>query len=154
VWKGLSHSKNKIHVLGNAISVLGVKSKRGCYVFRLYFKIGLCSAMSFKSFRRELSIDVAQHRSMLKHYQNTHYFRFTFNTYCVLWRKKIAILLKSFSVSVGSKTEASKLPTLLRANSSAFSRVRSASAVCPVSRLSSYIHSHFVLHDDAVPVLM
>ena len=32
----------------------------------LFSKIGLCSAISFKMFRRELSIDVAEHRSMLK----------------------------------------------------------------------------------------
>jgi len=32
----------------------------------LIFKIGLCSAMSFEMSRRELSIDVAQHRSTLK----------------------------------------------------------------------------------------
>jgi len=34
--------------------------------------------MSFKRSRRELSIDVAEHRSMLKNHQNTHYTRFSF----------------------------------------------------------------------------
>jgi len=63
------HSKNKTPVSGNAIPVLGVKPKRGRYVFWLFFKIGLCSAISFKRSRRELSIDVAEHRSTLKNYQ-------------------------------------------------------------------------------------
>jgi len=39
----------------------------------LIFKIDLCSATLFKSSRRELSIDVAEHRSILKINQNTHY---------------------------------------------------------------------------------
>ena len=53
------HNKNKTPVLGNAIPVLGVKRKPGWYVFWLFFEIGLCSAISFKRSRRELSIDVA-----------------------------------------------------------------------------------------------
>jgi len=53
-------------VLGNAIPVLGVKPKRGWYVFRSFFKMGLCLAISFKRSRWELSIDVAGHRSILK----------------------------------------------------------------------------------------
>jgi len=57
---------------------LGVKPKRGWYVFGLFFMAGLCSAISFKRSRRELSIDVAQHRSILKNYQNTHYPRIRF----------------------------------------------------------------------------
>jgi len=70
------HLKNNAPVLGNAIPVLGVKPKWGWYVFWLFFQIGLCSAMSFKRSRRELSIDVAEHRSMLKNYHKTHYPRF------------------------------------------------------------------------------
>jgi len=42
-------------------------------LFWLFFKIGICSAISFKRSRRELSFDVAEHRSTLKNYQNTHY---------------------------------------------------------------------------------
>ena len=45
---------------------MGVKLKWGNYVFCLIFKVGLCSAISFKKSRRELSIDVAEHRSILK----------------------------------------------------------------------------------------
>jgi len=37
-----------------------------------------CSAISFKWSRRELFIDVAEHRSTLKNYQNTPYPRFSF----------------------------------------------------------------------------
>jgi len=33
------------------------------------FKVGLCSALSFKRSRRELSIHVAEHRSMSKNYE-------------------------------------------------------------------------------------
>ena len=57
---------------GNAIPVLRVTQKRGLYVFRLFFKIDLCSAI-FKKSRRELSIDV----TALKNYQNTQYPRFS-----------------------------------------------------------------------------
>jgi len=60
------HSKNRTPVLGNAIPVLGVKLKRGWYVIWLFFKIDLCSAISFKRSRRELSVDVAEHRPILK----------------------------------------------------------------------------------------
>jgi len=42
----------------------GYENKTG-YVFWLFFK-GLCSAISLKRSRRELSIDVAEHRSTLK----------------------------------------------------------------------------------------
>jgi len=35
---------------------LGVKPKRGWYVLRLFFKIGLFSAISFKRSQRELSM--------------------------------------------------------------------------------------------------
>jgi len=60
------YSKNKSPVSGNAIPVLGVKPKRGWYVFWLFFKIDLCSAISFIRSRRELLIDVAEQRSILK----------------------------------------------------------------------------------------
>jgi len=46
-------------------------------VFWLFFDIGLCSAISFKRFRRELFIDVAEHRSKVKNYQNTLYVGFS-----------------------------------------------------------------------------
>ena len=65
--------KTKTPFLGNAISVLMVKPKRGWCVFWLFFKVGICSAISFKRSRRELSIDVAELWSMLKNYQYTHY---------------------------------------------------------------------------------
>jgi len=70
-------SKNKTPVLGNSIPVLDVKLKRG-YVFWIFFKIDLCSATSFERSRRELSIDVAEHRSMLRSYQNMNCPRFSF----------------------------------------------------------------------------
>jgi len=70
-------SKNKTAVSGNALPVLGVKPKRG-YVFWLFFKIDPCSDISFERSRRELSIDVAVHSSMLKNYRNTLYPRFSF----------------------------------------------------------------------------
>jgi len=45
---------------------LRVKPKREWYVFRLFFKIGKRSAISFERSRGELFIDVAEHRSVLK----------------------------------------------------------------------------------------
>jgi len=45
---------------GESYPVLGVKPKRGWYAFWLFFKIGLCSAISFERSRRELSIDGAE----------------------------------------------------------------------------------------------
>jgi len=53
-------------VLGNATSVLGEKSNRGGTHFAHFFKMDPCSAMSIKRTRRELSIDVAEHSSILK----------------------------------------------------------------------------------------
>ena len=35
-------------------------------VFCLFFKIGLCSTISFKRSRRELSIDMAENRSTIE----------------------------------------------------------------------------------------
>jgi len=40
--------------------------------------IDLCSATLFKKSRRKLSIDVPEHRSILKNNQNTYYSRFSF----------------------------------------------------------------------------
>ena len=69
------HSKNNNPVLENAIPVLGVKPRRGWYVFLLFFKTGLRSAISFKRSRREFSIGVTV--SVLKNNQNTLYPRFS-----------------------------------------------------------------------------
>jgi len=64
--------------LENSIPVLGMKPKRRWYEFCLFFKVDRCSAISFKRSRRELSIDMAEHRPMLKNYQNAYYLRFSF----------------------------------------------------------------------------
>jgi len=48
------------------------------YVFWLFFKKGLCSATSFERSRWELSIDVAEHRSILKNNHKTYNPRFSF----------------------------------------------------------------------------
>jgi len=72
-----NHIRIKTPVLGNVIPILGEKLKWGYYVFWLFFKIDMCSATPFKRSRRELSIDVAEHRSILKNNQNT-YLRFGF----------------------------------------------------------------------------
>jgi len=60
------------------LTCFGCETKTGVVGIWLFSKVGLCSAISFKRSRRELSIDVAEHRSMLKIYQNTHYPRFSF----------------------------------------------------------------------------
>jgi len=73
-WKKWPHSKNKTPVSGREFfTVLGVKLKWQWYVFWLFFKIGLCSATSMESSRRDLLNDVADHRSILKNNQNTYY---------------------------------------------------------------------------------
>jgi len=53
--------------------VLGVKINRGWKVFRLYFKIVIRSATSVESSHRDLLNYMAEHRSILKNNQNTHY---------------------------------------------------------------------------------
>jgi len=60
-----SHLKQSL-VLGNAVPVFSVKPKWGWYAFWLFFKIGLCSAISFERSRREFSIGVAEHGSIFK----------------------------------------------------------------------------------------
>jgi len=52
-------------LFGECFTYFGCETKTMWNVFRLFFKIGLCSAISFKRSRRELSIDVAEHRPML-----------------------------------------------------------------------------------------
>jgi len=61
---------------GECYTCFGYETKTGVVRIWLFFKIGLCSAISFKRSRRELSIDVAEHRPMLKNYQNTPRFSF------------------------------------------------------------------------------
>ena len=58
------HSKKETPVLGSVVPDLDMK--RGYYVFWLVFEINLCSAIPFKRSRRELSINVAEHRSIFK----------------------------------------------------------------------------------------
>jgi len=60
------HSKIKTPVLGNAIPVLGVKLKRGQYVFWSFFKVDLFSHINGISSRRDILNDVAEHRCILK----------------------------------------------------------------------------------------
>jgi len=63
------------------------------YEFWLFFKIDLRSAISFKRSWRELSIDVAEHRSMLKNYQNTLYPRFSFIPKTGIFQKRDFLFL-------------------------------------------------------------
>ena len=71
------YRENESLVLGNAIPVVIMKPKRiGTYCSN--FSKDLCSAVSLKTSRRELSIVVAGRRSMLKNNENTHYPRFSF----------------------------------------------------------------------------
>jgi len=74
---------------------LSLKIRRPC-VFWLFFKIDLCSAISFKRFRRELSIDVAEHRFTSKNFQNAHYRRFGFiPKTCLKFPKTEVLFLRS-----------------------------------------------------------
>jgi len=76
VFTGRAHSKTKTPVFGNATPVLGMKPTRGWYVFFLFEDRSGSLALSLKRSRRELPMDVPEHRSMMKNYQNTHYPRF------------------------------------------------------------------------------
>jgi len=49
---------------GERYSWFGCETKTGWYVFWLFSKVTLYLAISFERFRRELSIDVAEHRSV------------------------------------------------------------------------------------------
>jgi len=62
-------------------------------VFWLFFMIDLCSAISFKSSRRELSIDVTKHGSILE--KKTFYpsFSFTLTTGIELPETGVLVLL-------------------------------------------------------------
>ena len=66
-WQDVSvsdHSWNKTP-FGECYTCFGYgKPKRGWYIFWIIFKIGLCSAISFKRSRRELSIDVDERSSI------------------------------------------------------------------------------------------
>jgi len=71
-------------------AVLNKEINREWYVFWLLFKIDLCSATSFKRSRLELSVDVAEHRSILKSSQNTYpHFSFTLKTGIELPKKDV-----------------------------------------------------------------
>ena len=59
----LDNSENETSVSGS--TCFGCETKTGVRIL-VFFKIDLCSAVSFKRLRRELSIDVAEHRSILK----------------------------------------------------------------------------------------
>jgi len=73
------HSKRKhLAVLGSFIPVLGMKLKRGLYVFWSFFKIDLCSATWMGSSHWNLFNDIAERRAILKNVQNTFYPRFSF----------------------------------------------------------------------------
>ena len=57
---------------------VGMKPKRGWYVFRLFFKISPRSSTSMEISRRDLFNDMAEHRQILKNNQNTYHPRFSF----------------------------------------------------------------------------
>jgi len=77
---------------GKCYTCFGCETKTGV-VRKLFFKLGLCSAISFERSRRELSIDVAEHRSVLENDQNTLYLRFSFIPRTGLAFPKTGILL-------------------------------------------------------------
>jgi len=56
----LLYSKYKTPFRGSFVPVLGVKPKRGWYVFWLFFNIDQCSATSLESSRRDLLNDMAE----------------------------------------------------------------------------------------------
>jgi len=60
------HCIDKTPFWGMLYGFWGWNQIGGWYVLSLFFKVGLCSAISFNRSRRELSIDVAEHRSTFK----------------------------------------------------------------------------------------
>jgi len=74
------HSKIKTPVLRIDVPVLGVKLIKLGDVDWLFSKIDSCSAISFKRYRRELFIDVAERTTILKNNQNTYYPSFSFTS--------------------------------------------------------------------------
>jgi len=60
------------------LTSFGVKIKRGNTYFGNFFKINLCSVIHvyFKSFRRDLSIDLTEHKSIVRHKLRTTPFYF------------------------------------------------------------------------------
>ena len=75
------------------LPVLGVKIKRGLCVISLFVKIALCSTISFKRSRWELSIDVAEFGSILKNYENFFPIIFTLKTGKVSTKTSVSFLL-------------------------------------------------------------
>jgi len=65
-------------------------------IFIFFLKIDLCSAISFKRSRGELSYDVAKRRSILKSDQYTYYPRFTFS----MWIYSHATISKTGKISL------------------------------------------------------
>jgi len=86
-------------VLGSLLTFRwGEKSWGTCGIF----KIGLYSAILFRRSRRDLSIDVTEHESMMKYYQNTHYRRFSFIPKTGIAFSETGVLLVHIPVGVGS----------------------------------------------------
>ena len=75
----------------------------GAYDSYPFFKIDLCSATSMKSSRRVLSIYMAEHRSIFKYNQNTHYF-LIFNVAGLQMRTNNLVYTPNLSVALKSKT--------------------------------------------------
>jgi len=62
------------------------------YFGHFFFKTGLRSAVSVKRSRRELSIDVAEHKSVSKNGQNKYYPRFSFMPKTGIAFRKMGVL--------------------------------------------------------------
>jgi len=63
---------------GECYTCFSCETKKGMVRIFVILQDIICSGISLKRSRRELSIDVAEHRSMLKNYQNTHNPRLSF----------------------------------------------------------------------------
>ena len=63
---------------GECYTCFGCETKNGGGAYFDYFSRQACLAISLNRSRRELSIDVAEHRSTMKNYENSHYLRFSF----------------------------------------------------------------------------
>ena len=73
-WRSITVKPNN-PFRGICYTCFGCETKTVFFFFKVYLRP---AALSFKRSRRDLSIDVAEHRSVLKKYQNTFYPRFSF----------------------------------------------------------------------------
>jgi len=83
-------------------------------VFWLFFKIDLRSTTSMESSRRDLLNDLAEHRFILKNYQNAYYFRFSFTPKTGIAFLKMSVLFLLWLKAILDRVSPSAPSRLIR----------------------------------------